>query len=311
MNLKHLFLTFLFLSLAFPAFSCDICGSGSGSYYIGMLPEFREKIIGLRYRSNALTSHLSPAGKTTYLSTEEQFHTMEVWGGWTIKEKWRIIAQLPLVYNTRKSQEINQAKTGIGDASLSGYYQLINSQRRRDDTSGKNAMAHYLWIGGGVKLPTGRYEPADKNPSASGLNLFQTGSGSWDLMLTGMYETRLSNFGLSLTASYKINTANRYDYYYGNRISGIGQLYYNLRLQRGHVITLHTGLQYEYSLKDLENGYSVHASGGEALYGSYGIEWGRKGWAAGLSWQPVYHQNLGAGTVRSANRTMLHIALLF
>ena len=65
--------------------ACDICGCGAGSYYIGILPEFNAKILGLRYRSSNLTTHLNPEGQRTYLTTDEQYYTTELWGGWTSK----------------------------------------------------------------------------------------------------------------------------------------------------------------------------------------------------------------------------------
>lgn len=310
MKLKNLLLSFLLVSVAGPALACDGCGSGAGSPYIGMLPAFPEKIIGLRYSANALTNHLSPKGQATYLTTEEHFNTLEIWGAWTIRRKVRILAQFPLAHQTRQSRESEQSKAGIGDLAVSGYYRLMDVRSIVGDSLRKALLQHTLWLGGGLKAPTGHYEPADQINRASGLNLFQSGSGSWDLLLTGMYDMRLSNAGLSLVASYRINTLNRYGYHYGNSMTGIARLHYAFRLPRENQLTVPIGVRYEQSGKDLDKGLAVHASGGRALYGSIGLEWNRKRMAAGFSWEPVLTQDIGAGMVRTANRAMAHIALM-
>ena len=38
--------------------ACDICGCGVGSYYLGILPEYNKRFIGLRYQHKNLTTHL-------------------------------------------------------------------------------------------------------------------------------------------------------------------------------------------------------------------------------------------------------------
>src|SRR5690606_16224509 len=114
--------------------ACDICGCGAGSYYIGILPEFNKKIVGIRYRSTGLTTHLGPGGSTSYLTTAERYHTTELWGGWTIKDKFRGMAYLPGSYNFKSNETGNASKTGMSDASVLGFYRLL---RRNLAVNGK------------------------------------------------------------------------------------------------------------------------------------------------------------------------------
>ena len=291
-----------------PSQACDICGCGAGSSYIGILPEFNTQIIGLRYRYNHVQTHLGPGGTPSYLTTNEGYHTAELWGGWTFGNHVRLMAYVPLAFNTKQSQETRDSKTGLGDAAIQGFYRLLNTRR----TVGKSKLLiHDLWIGGGVKLPTGRYEPADKDETGRSANLFQLGTGSIDFMLTAMYDIRLQDAGLNLTGSYKINTTNSSDYYYGNKFSGSAQLYYKFRIRDVATLAPNAGLSYERSVKDLDGGYSVYTSGGTLLFGTLGGELVYKKIALGGNWQPPFSQNLANGAVKAHNKMMVHVALMF
>jgi len=73
-----LLLTITFTSIS--AFACDICGAANSSGYIGILPEFRKYVIGIRHRYSTLYSHLGPGGEHTYLTTKETYQSLEAWG---------------------------------------------------------------------------------------------------------------------------------------------------------------------------------------------------------------------------------------
>ena len=297
---------------AMPARACDICGCGAGSYYIGILPEFNKKIAGIRYRGSALTTHLGPGGKRTYLTTDEQYHTTELWAGWTIKDKFRIMGYIPVSYNAKSNESATAAKTGLSDASALGFYRLLRSKKTlpgNGESSGK-LLVQDLWIGGGIKLPTGRYNPSDKSSTNAGTNLFQLGTGSTDFIFMGMYDIRLQDAGLNITAGYKINTTNKHDYYYGNRFSGSTQLYYKFRFNKKWMASPNAGFHYERSGKDLDGGYSVRATGGMAAFATLGAEISFSKCTFGGNFQPVLFQDLGSGAVRTGNRSMIHFSLL-
>lgn len=290
--------------------ACDICGCGAGSYYIGILPEFNSKIIGLRYRSSQLTTHLSPGGDRTYLTTDENYYTAELWGGWTIKDRFRIMASVPVSYNTKANETGKESKTGMGDISLQGYYRLLRSKKSLGK-NGERLLIQDLWIGGGIKLPTGKYEPKDKSVVSQSTNLFQLGTGSLDFIITGMYDIRLQDLGMNINASYKLNNSNKYDYSYGNRFTGSTQGYYKIRYNNKWMLAPSLGVNIESSSKDLDEGYSVRPTGGYALYGTIGAELNFSKFAIGGNWQPVLSQNLGAGAVKTGNRAMVHFSFLF
>ena len=183
--------------------ACDICGCGVGGYYIGILPEFNKHVFGLRYRLNSLKTHIGAGGNATYLTTEEKYQTIELWGGWNIGKKFRLMVAVPYAFDKRINQGISKTKNGIGDISVNGYYQLFNN---RKTVHADKSLVQTLWVGGGIKLPTGKYVDADKQNTSQNANLFQLGTGSTDFTLNAMYDIRLQNAGLNISASYKINT---------------------------------------------------------------------------------------------------------
>lgn len=294
--------------LTFPMFAraCDICGCGVGNGYIGILPDFHQKIFGFRYRYNSILTHIGVNGARTYLTTTEIYKTAEFWGGYNIGTKFRIMAAVPYSFNERSNQGTKGTKNGLGDITISGYYQLLNS---RGAISGNKLLIQSLWIGGGVKLPTGKYNPSDKSATNENTNLFQLGTASTDFTLNAMYDIRLQDAGLNVSSAYKMNTANKYGYKYGNKFSLNSQLYYKFRIKDAVTFAPNAGIQYERGQRDEDKKFQVDISGGNLLLGTAGIEASIKKISFGGNYQTPVSQDLGKGFLRANNRFMMHISL--
>jgi hypothetical protein len=287
--------------------ACDICGCGAGSYYVGILPEFSKKIIGVRYRYNTLRTHIGAGGVTTYLTTEEMYRTTELWGGWTIGKRFRLMGYVPAIFNEKLNQGITTKKNGLGDMGVQGFYKLFNS----DKAMGAKRLVQSLWIGAGVKVPTGEYDATEKNGSQQTANIFQLGTGSVDLTFNAMYDIRLQDAGISLSGSYKLNTKNKESYRYGNKVSANAQVYYKIRIKQLVTLAPNAGIMYERAGVDKDHGYTVDVSGGNVLLGTAGIEAAYKRMAIGCNWQSPMSQNLAGGFVKASNRAMVHISFMF
>lgn len=281
--------------------ACDICGCGVGSYYIGLLPDFKQRFAGLRYQYKTMRSHLGPGGSTSYLTTDETYKTAELWGGWNIGKKFRVLGFVPLNFSERSNQGISKSKTGLGDIAVTGYYQVFSKM---------NTVAHSLWIGGGVKLPTGKYEPTERKENEDSPNNFQLGTASVDFTLNAMYDIRLMDLGLNTNISYKLNTRNKYDYQYGNKFTANLLAYYKLRPLKALSISPNAGILYETADKDTEQ-IKVDVSGGYTLMGTAGVELSFKQYAIGGNFQPVLSQDLAGMKVKAGNRAMVHLTYLF
>ena len=290
----------LLAAVPFSVSACDICGCGAGNSYIGILPEFQKHIIGVRYRTNSMLTHVGAGGTTSYLTTQEKYRTLETWAGWNLTDRVRITMSVPYSFNEKS----NTSKNGLGDISLSRFYQFLN---KRKTTGANTLLVQSLWIGGGVKLATGEYNATDKTDQS--INLFQLGTGSYDISLYMMYDVRLQDAGVNLNAGYKINSSNRFDYSYGNKFSGSAQLYHKFRLRPWLMVAPNAGVQYECSGTDRDAGLQVTASGGNLLLGTLGVEAEVGRVSLGANWQAPMRQNLASGMVRAQNRAMVHVAV--
>lgn len=307
--MKKIYGIFFILIIAFSsARACDICGCGVGSYYIGILPEFHKKIIGLRYRYNSLQTHLGAGGSTSYLTTDESYRTAELWGGWTIGSRFRIMAYIPVNFNEKINQGKTVSKNGVGDIGVQAFYQVFNKSEALDS----KILVHSLWLGAGIKLPTGKYDAVQRNNATlQDANIFQLGTGSTDFTVNAMYDIRIQDIGISTTASYKMNTANTSHYSYGNKFSGAAQLYYKFRIKDLVTMAPNAGFMYETAGKDKDGKYEMDISGGNLLSGAFGMEISFNKLGIGANWQTPISQGLAGGFVRAKDRIMIHISVPF
>lgn len=299
-------LVILLIAMLPKSMACDICGCGAGNNYIGILPGFNRSIFGVRYRYNSLLTHVGVGGSTTYLTTMETYHTAEAWGAYNILPRLRLMAVLPYSFNAQLNQGVTKTKNGLGDASATIYYNLLNTRK----TIHSKLLVQSLWLGGGIKLPTGTYNPLDKSEAGKNTNLFQLGTGSVDFMLNAMYDVRLQDAGINLAAGYKINMANRYSYSYGNKLNANLQAYYKIKC-KAVTIAPNAGLLLETGDKDTDKGFSVDISGGNVLLATLGAEATFNKIAIGGNWQAPVAQNLANGIIKANNRVMVHVSFVW
>lgn len=303
---RRLLLLLVIVSLSFSANACDICGCGVGSYYIGILPEFNKKIFGLRYRHNTLRTHLGAGGQSTYLTTEEIYRTAELWGGWTIGKKFRVLGYIPVNFNEKQNQGTTYTKSGLGDIGVQGYYQLVDQRK----TIGSKLLVHSLWLGAGLKVPTGKYDASQKDINQQTANIFQLGSGSVDFTMNAMYDLRIQDAGINLATSYKMNTVNGEDYKYGNKFNFNALVYYKFRVKDKVTIAPGAGIMHETGRHDKDHGFLVDVSGGNLTLGTLGAEVAFGKMAIGGNFQTPLKQNLANGFVRANNRLMVHVSFM-
>ena len=294
------------------ALGCDICGCGVGSYYLGILPEFNQRFAGIRYQFKTMETHLSPSGARTPLSQDETYQSMEVWGGFNLGSRWRLMGILPYNFNQRTVPSQNQqgAKSGLGDAVVLGYYKIFEQTKT---TEAFQFFNHSLWVGTGIKAPTGQYDSSEESTVLSGsLNSFQLGTGSTDLMLLAAYDARLMDFGMNFNTSFKANSPNSSDYRYGNKLTGNLLIYRKISLGIDRRIAPNLGFMYESQRKDERYGrFYVNQSGGTVFSGVVGVEVNVGKFSFGGNYQSLLHQNLAQGRAKAGNRLMFHFSMGF
>ena len=148
------------------------------------------------------------------------------------------------------------------------------------------------------------------NSAAESGNQFQLGTGSTDFTVNGMYDIRLQDAGISVSASYKMNTANMHEYSYGNKFSINTQLYHKFNVKGKCTIAPNAGFLFENAAKDIDRGFVSDISGGKLLMATAGIETNFKHYSVGANYQLPVSQQLAAGIIKANNRAMVHISFL-
>ena len=307
MNKKYI-ITFLLLLGFGITKACDICGCGVGSYYLGILPEYNKRFIGLRYQYKTLTTHLGPSGERSPLTADETYQSTELWGGWNIGKRFRILAFVPYNFNKRESQTGDGNKSGLGDIAVMGYFKLFENM----NTVSSGMLVQSLWIGGGIKAPTGKYEPTERLAIQESPNNFQLGTASTDFTVNAAYDIRYNDLGLNTNVTYKMNTENSHEYRYGNKFTANALLYHKFRIAGKFTVSPNVGLLYETARKDVESSkYEIDVSGGKAVSILMGAEFAFKNISIGGNFQKIGSQDLAGGRVKAGNKMMVHVSLPF
>lgn len=304
------YLVLLCLSLvSVPLLACDICGSGAGGGYMGLLPGFRKRFISFRYSQNSLLSHLGSGGSSTYLTTKEKFQLLELWGAVNLGRRFRIAGFVPVNFMQRENGLGHFKQNGLGDISLVGYYQLLNSDK---EWKKNNRLLQSLWLGAGIKTPVGRYNAEEKNVQDGAQNTFQLGTGSLDYSLNVMYDISLHNFGLNTNLGYRLNNANKYDYRYGNKLAANVLAYYKWQISNRYSVAPNAGVLYESAAKDHKTSdIKVWETGGRSAMGTMGLELSLGRVGIGMNYQTPLWQKLGEGKLKARDRGMAYLSFSF
>jgi len=287
------------------AHACDICGCGGSNLYMGMMPDFKTHFIGVRYHYMQYYSQL--ADDPTQFS-HNYYNTIEAWTGWNIGKKWQVLGFIPYHYNKQMDDDGPSNKSGLGDITLIANYQLLHSRKTSESN---NTVEQTLWMGAGVKLPTGTFklDPNDPNTTIADINA-QIGTGSTDFLLNAMHNIRINQFGVSTTATYKINTKNRSDYRYGNKFTGNMLAYYRIRLGKV-VIAPNAGAIYENTEQNTMDNAKVEFTGGYTASAIGGIEFTFNKVSVGFNVQKPFTQHYAGGQTEMQFRGMAHVTLAF
>ena len=304
--MRKLVLIFIILVLGIIELSaCDVCGCGNNGNYIGILPEFQKRLFGLRYRSNSLRTHLGQNGRDTYLTTQEVYNTLEVWSSYKISKKLNLVYFIPFNFNAKETSTGNSTINGLGDVGITTFYSLF---KRNTLTSFNKVFIHELRLSAGLKLPTGKYKNLHDGLTSQ---LFTLGTGSVDLSLGAVYEARLNNTGINLSANIKQNSKNNQGYQYGSKFQTNIQVYQKIFIKENYVISPNLGVQMERTSKDYLSNSLVDNTGGSLTTVSMGVEIKMKNIFIGVNYQIPIYQHIANDMIKANSRSMVHVSYSF
>ena len=303
MRKRFLFTLLLSVSTLF-SYACDICGCGTGNYYIGLLPQFNQKFIGFRYQYKYFTTHLkdNPAQ-----FSKDFFQTTELWGGFNIGKKWQVLAILPYHIIHQKTDDGVINSSGLGDAALMVNYKLFDLASA---TGNKKLITQQLWLGGGIKLPTGKFNADISASEIIALANSQAGTGSTDFMINLVHNLRINKFGLNTNLNYKINSANTDKYKFGNRFTASSFAFYSFNKSRT-IISPNIGLMYEHSSFNTLQKTKVDQTKGYLFAASAGVEFGFNKISVGANIQLPMAQDFASGQTKLGSGGMVHVSFSF
>lgn len=285
-----------------PASACDMCGCANSGSFFGILPQSNMRFVGVRYRLKDFDSHLN----SQVLKTKEHYQTTELWGRFYPFMKTQLLVFLP--YNSNKQTTLSGRTArieGLGDASMIMHYNVFNTFW--DSTI--HQVNQNLLIGGGLKLPTGKYRYEDTGEEGANAN-FQLGTGSVDFVLNAIYTLRYHSWGINADASHKLNTRNSNGYKFANRTNGSLMAFYAAKFGRFTMMP-NVGTMVEYSGQDIKNGVKNRFTGGWLMMANMGIELYYKRYSAGFIFQKPIVQNLVNKESRINQQTSIHCTFMF
>ncbi|KAA6440957.1 hypothetical protein FEM33_04625 [Dyadobacter flavalbus] len=303
MKFKYILPLFFLLLISRSSFACDACGCSNSGSYFGLMPQSNKSLLGIRYSQLNFTTH----PESHVLRTQETFNVTEIYARFFPVKRVQVMAFLPYRFARQVTTSETKKQNGISDATILMNYNVINTFM---DTETASDFTHTLLIGGGIKLPTGKFR-YDENLLTEVANAnFQSGTGSTDFILNAFYTVNKGQWGLSMNVSRKFNTANSEDYRFGNQLYGTVDLYRSFELGKISV-TPNVGLYGEKSELGTRDGKKVLETGGTMLNGTIGVTLFANRWTLGISAQKPVAQDLSAGFVKAHSRGLIQAGWLF
>jgi len=281
--------------------ACDICGCGVGNFNPYMFPHLSQKFVsvGYNYRSYKTLAHDDLGNE---MQNREYYNSISVAGQFTIAKRIQLMGYLPFQSNTQKGPEGNKSLNEFGDAIIMADYRLL-------DQITTSQIRHTLVAGVGIKLPTGAYQFEEGDEKTVDNANFQAGTGSTDFLLNGYYAVRYKKFALSTGITYKINTANKEDYQFGNRLLTVVQFKYVKDTRRISLIP-NVGILAEKMEEDKVNNVNVDHTGGYNVQATLGLDVNNSKIAAGIFYSKPIRQNLAMGHIQAMPGINIHVSYI-
>ena len=286
---------------------CDLCGcaSNSGSFGFGTLSN--TNFIGLRYIHQSFESRDGIFNDSP--SSKEDLNTYQLWAQIPIFQNFYVTASLPYqdLNRTFENRSVEEKLTGIGDASVVGWYRWQFTKKEDNDSIPypvyRPFSKHSVQIGIGAKLPTGEFEERLTNRVNPG---FQVGTGSFDAIFSMGYNYGGDKVGFNALFTYYIKGENKNEYRFGNQFSYAANTYYKVPFNRFSLMPFLgiSGDVYD----DIEQfGETLADTSGRLLNGTFGTECALERFTVGANMAIPISQHLFGKNVRANERLSVYV----
>lgn len=272
-------------------FFCDACGCSASGGSMGFASMLNANFVGIRYFNQQYSTTDGLYSNSVWYA--EKFNTMQVWGRIPIVKNIQLSVVVPFHFHERDTEDGKQAIQGLGDITVIGMYRLY--QTHKDST----VFVHTLQLGGGVKMPTGKYNQSNAgavNPS------FQVGTGSWDYLMTTEYTIRRKRIGFNTMLNYVWKSINKKSYKFGDQFNYAGTFFYLYEKDNGFSIAPQLGFAGELYATNQQYQQKVRNTAGDVFFGKMGVELGKNKFSFGANMLLPITQNLSNGNVEAKAR---------
>lgn len=300
-------IVFLFFVINFAtANACDICGCGTGNFNPYLFPHLSRNFFSFSYQYRYYQTHFFENNEQ--INNREYYHSFMLAAQYSPIKNLHLVAIIPYQLNEQTGPEGDKSLKGLGDIVFMVNYNLLDHISGK----GKYMFRQTLQAGAGVKFATGNYHFDDSNPAEVGNSNFQAGTGSTDYLLNVLYAFRYRKIAFSSGFNYKINTANKENYEFGNRFLNVTQIKYVKDFASFSVIPS-AGIMAEQMQEDKQNNVKVgnERTGGHNIQALLGIDINTKKWAAGINYSTSLKQDLAAGQIHSMPGWNIHLSYSF
>ncbi len=234
--------------------ACDACACGISGTTSGPLANYKNNYLGFTYQSFSFYNHLINSDESA-----DKYHLFNIQARWELTDRVRLIVRQPYRVNERQAGADIQQVSGLGDLFIQGSYKLFNLENIDGSTS-------FLFeLGGGLKLPTGKYDP-DIHLRDLPEN-FNIGNGSWGYSINPVMIFKRNRVGAIMTAVYQLFSSASNGYEFGDQAAVAMEFSYTKNLGMMSSLTPGLGLYFESNKKDYyDSGLPVHGTGGNGLF---------------------------------------------
>lgn len=287
--MKNILVGFALFLCVSHSHACDICGSASSAFSLGMLPNSKQHFVGLRSTMRWYESEPAPDGHEFRGVSSQFFTSTEIFGRYKISKRFQLQGFVPYVVN-QKTDSKTTTINGIGDVMLIGNFVFVDNM-----DSIQKKVRHSGTIGLGVKAPTGQFFKLGFEE----INMLP-GTGAVDFIANLNYLFQLqNNIGFQNETSFTYKLTNKYQYRFGNALSISQVIFYRWKINETFSIVPQLGAQWMHNWKDLKNGQLSEDTynGGSLVNGQASIFFMWKSWGLNIQGQLPIYQQLNRGYV--------------
>ena len=276
--------------------ACDACGCSATGNGIGLLKQSNKNFVALQY------TLLHFQGTDSALNTDSAndfFHQTQLRARFKLGKRLQFMATIPYKSNIRQGESPVHT-SGLGDISLLLNAILVKKSMEK---------AAFRWnLGGGIEIPTGKYQHnAQEGRQPNGFNI---GTGSWNIFLQNVFTYQYQNFGSRLTFTGKTHTENKVLYRFGNQLSTSLQVFWRKESTIGTIVPF-AGVYGEFIGQDKLYSYPEIHTGGKAWYANAGLQYTKNNIVFGIQGYLPLQQNYAGNTTENLYRINTSLAFLF